>query len=166
MAQTYNLIATLNLGGSAAATFNSIPQTYTDLVLVFNTRVTSAWDVQAFGLNGSTSAYDQVYSEATGFTSGTGTAQISFRVNYIPGTSYSGVWDTSIYYLPRYTQSNTYKTVLTQGSAAANGGFFAQNTVSCYSGTSAAVTSIGVGTANGGTYAANSIARLYGILAA
>lgn len=166
MAQTYTLIATANCGGTAAGTFSSIPTTYTDLVIVCNTRVTSAWDVQAFQLNGAGSGYDQIYSEGIGNTSGTGTAQIAFRVNYIPGTSYSGVWDTSTYWLPRYYQSNTYKTLLTQGAAGANGSFFTQSTVSTYAGAGAFVTSITYGTANGGTYAANSTIKLFGILAA
>jgi hypothetical protein len=165
MTATYNLIATATPGGTAAGTFNSIPQTYTDLVIVCNTRVTSAWDIQAFQLNGAGSAYDQIYSESTGQTSGSGTAQIAFRVNYIPGTSYSNVWDTSIYHLPRYSQGNTYKTLLTQGASAVNASFFTQSTVSTYAGATTAVTSIVYGTANGGTYAANSVIRLYGILA-
>jgi hypothetical protein len=166
MPQTYDLIATATPGGTTAGTFSSIPQTYTDLVIVCNTRVTSAWDIQAFQLNGAGSGYDVIYSESTGMTTGTGTAQISYRVNYIPGTSYSNVWDTSIYHLLNYSQSNTYKTLLTQGGAAANGAFFTQSTVSTYAGPGAFVTSIVYGTANGGTYAANSIIRLYGIKAA
>lgn len=166
MPATWTLIATASPGGTAAGTFSSIPQTYTDLVIVCNTRVTSAWDVQAFQLNGANSSYDQIYSEGGGNTSGVGTLQIAYRVNYIPGTSYSGVWDTSIYHLPRYAQANTFKTLLTQGGAGANGGFFAQSTVSTYAGTPAAVTSIVYGTANGGTYASNSTIKLFGILAA
>lgn len=166
MPQTWNLIATATPGGTASGTFTSIPQTYTDLVIVCNTRVTSAWDIQAFQLNGAGSGYDQIYSESTGQTSGTGTAQISYRVNYIPGTSYANIWDTSIYHLLNYSQGNTYKTLLTQGAAAANGGFFTQSTVSTYAGATTAVSSIVYATANGGTYAANSIIRLYGIKAA
>jgi hypothetical protein len=166
MPQTYNLIATANAGGLTAGTFSSIPQTYTDLVIVCNTRVTSVWDIQAFQINGAGSGYDQIYSESTGMTSGSGTAQISYRVNYSPGTSYANIWDTSIYHLLNYSQGNTYKTLLTQGAAAANGGFFTQSTVSTYAGATTAVTSIVWGTANGSTYAANSVIRLYGILAA
>lgn len=166
MAQTYTLIATANCAGLTAGTFSSISQSYTDLVIVCNTRVTSAWDIQAFQVNGAGSGYDVVYSEGSGNTSGVGTAQISYRVNYIPGTSYSGIWDTSVYHLPRYSQGNTYKTLLTQGSAGANGGFFAQSTVSTYAGATTACTSLTWGTANGGTYAANSTIKLFGILAA
>ena len=166
MLQTYDLLATATPAGLAAGTFSSIPQTYTDLVIVCNTRVTSTWDVQAFQINGAGSGYDQLYSESTGQTAGAGTLQIAFRVNYIPGTSYSGVWDTSIYHLLNYSQGNTYKTLLTQGAAAANGGFFTQSTVSTYAGATTACTSLTYGTANGATYAANSIIRLYGIKAA
>jgi hypothetical protein len=166
MAQTYTLIATANCAGLTAGTFSSISQSYTDLIIVCNTRVTSAWDVQAFQVNGAGSGYDQIYSEGVGNTSGTGTSQIAYRVNYIPGSSYSGVWDTSTYYLPRYSQANTYKTLLTQGAAGANGSFFTQSTVSTYAGATTAITSIVWGTANGGTYAANSTIKLFGILAA
>jgi len=166
MPATYTLIATASVGGLTAGTFSSIPQSYTDLVIVCNTRVTSTSDIQAFQVNGAGSGYDVIYSESTGQTTGTGTAQISYRVNYIPGTSQSGVWDTSIYHLLNYSQGNTYKTLLTQGAAAANGGFFTQSTVSTYAGATTAVTSLVYGTANGSTYAANSIIRLYGILAA
>jgi hypothetical protein len=166
MAQTWTLLATANAAGLAAGTFSSISQAYTDLVIVCNTRVTSAWDVQAFQVNGAGSGYDQIYSEGTGNTSGQGTLQIAYRVNYVPGTSYTNVWDTSVYYLPQYSQANTYKTLLTQGAAAANGGFFAQSTVSTYAGATTAVTSLVWGTANGGTYATYSTIKLYGILAA
>jgi hypothetical protein len=166
MPATWTLLATANAAGLTAGTFTSIPQSYTDLVIVCNTRVTSAWDIQAFQLNGAGSGYDQIYSEGSGNTSGAGTAQIAYRVNYIPGTSYSGVWDTSVYHLNRYSQSNTYKTLLTQGGAAANGSFFAQSTVSTYAGAGSFVTSIVWGTANGGTYASNSTIKLYGIAAA
>ena len=166
MPQTWDLLATATPGGTASIAINSIPQTYTDLVIVTNVRVTSAWDIQTFQLNGAGSSYDQIYSESTGQTTGLGTAQISFRVNYIPGTSYAGVWDSSVYYLPRYSQANTFKTLLTQGAAAANSSFFVQATVSTYKGTATAVTSLTCCTANGGTYAANSTIRVYGILAA
>jgi hypothetical protein len=166
MPQTYNLIATANAGGLTAGTFSSIPQTYTDLVIVCNTRVTSVWDIQAFQVNGAGSSYDQIYSESTGMTTGSGTLQIAYRVNYIPGTSYANVWDTSIYHFLNYSQGNTYKTLLTQGGAAVNASFFAQSTVSTYTGATTAMTSMVWGTANGGTYAANSVIRLYGIKAA
>ena len=166
MPETYNLIATANAGGLTAGTFSAIPQTYTDLVIVCNTRVTSAWDIQAFQINGAGSGYDQIYSESTGMTSGSGTAQISYRVNYIPGTSYANIWDTSIYHLLNYSQGNTYKTLLTQGASATNAAFFTQSTVSTYAGATTACTSIVWGTANGSTYAANSVIKLYGILAA
>ena len=166
MPATWTLLATANPGGTTAGTFTSISQSYTDLVIVCNTRVTSAWDIQAFQINGAGSGYDVIYSEGTGQTTGVGTAQISYRVNYIPGTSYSGAWDTSIYHLNRYSQANTYKTLLTQGAGAVNSGFFTQSTVSTYAGATTACTSLTYGTANGGTYAANSTIKLYGILAA
>lgn len=166
MPQTWTLLATATPAGTAAGTFTSISQAYTDLVIVCNTRVTSGWDIQAFQINGAGSGYDQIYSESTGQTAGTGTAQISYRVNYIPGTSYANSWDTSIYHLPRYSQANTYKTLLTQGASATNASFFTQSTVSTYAGATSAVTSLVYGTANGSTYAANSIIRLYGIQAA
>jgi hypothetical protein len=166
MPQTWTLLATATPGGTAAVNITGISQAYTDLIIVCNTRVTSAWDIQAFQLNGANTSYDQIYSEGTGQTTGLGTAQIAYRVNYIPGTSYAGAWDSSVYYLPSYSQANTYKTLLTQGAAAVNAGFFTQATVSTYAGTPAAVTSIVCGTANGGTYAANSTIRIYGILAA
>lgn len=166
MPATWTLLATANTGGLTAGTFSSISQSYTDLVIVCNTRVTSAWDIQAFQINGAGSGYDVIYSEGVGNTAGIGTSQISYRVNYIPGTSYTNVWDTSVYHLPRYSQGNTYKTLLTQGSGAANASFFTQSTVSTYAGATTAVTSLVWGTANGGTYAANSTIKLYGILAA
>ena len=66
MAKTYEFIATASPAGSAAGSFTSIPQTYTDLVVVVKARVNSAWDIMALRPNGTSSGSSGSYLEGTG----------------------------------------------------------------------------------------------------
>jgi hypothetical protein len=162
---TYDLIASVSPTTTAFA-ITSIPQTYTDLVLVVNARVTSAWDITAMQANGSGSGYSGVYYEGNGNTVGTGTAEISFRMGYIPGTSQSNMWSSDIVNIFNYSNSNVYKTVLSSNRYPANQGslqgFQMQFKAGLWAST-AAITSLTIGTANGGTFASGTVYSLYGI---
>lgn len=166
MALTYELIATAT-PTTAAGTFTSIPQTYTHLLVVCNSRVTSAWDVQAFQFNGSPSGYSGTYiegSEST-LTAGRGSAEISVRAGYIPGTSYSGVWSSDKIYIFNYSDTSNFKTAISSNRMTFNTGFAIQEKVALWQNANA-VTSLVYGTANGGSYAAGTTIKLFGIKAA
>lgn len=165
---TYESIATASPTG-AAGTFTSIPQTFTDLIVVVKARVTSAWDIFAMQLNGTGSGYSGTYIESTGggYTAGRGTAEISFRGGYIPGTSYTNDWSTDVYHIHNYSDSAKFKTCLTNarfqsGVGGTTTSFSIQLKVGLLQNT-AAVTSLVYGTANGGNFASGTTVSLYGI---
>ena len=165
MPATFDFIATAT-PTSAAFSFTSIPQNYTDLVLMVNARVTSAWDIVAMQPLGSPSGYSGTYIEGSGNTGGFGTSEISFRMGYIPGTSQSNVWSADQVNIFNYASTTRFKTVYStsrypnvQGSQQ---GFSTQWKVGLWQNTSA-ITSLTIGTANGGSFASGTNITLYGI---
>jgi hypothetical protein len=169
MAKTYEPIATTTLASTAGIiTFASIPQTYTDLVLIQSARVSSAYDITAIRVNSVTANYSGTYLEANGSsaTSGRGTAEVALRAGYVPGTSYTGEWSAEIYNFMNYANTTTNKTVLSRtnftGSAV---GFNVQAKVSLIP-TTSAITQITTQPVNGALWAVGSTFSLYGIASA
>lgn len=165
MPATFDYIATANPTG-AAFQFTSIPQTYTDLVLMVNARVGSAWDILAMQPLGSGSGYSGTYIEGNGNTGGFGTSEISFRMGYIPGSSQSNMWSADQIHINNYASTTRFKTVYsasrypnTQGNQQA---FSTQWKIGLWQNTSA-ITSLTIGTANGGSFASGTNITLYGI---
>jgi hypothetical protein len=125
MPSTYEPIATQTLGSSAGSvTFASIPSTYTDLVLVTNAKVVSGSPESRISLNSDTG---NNYSYT--ILSGSGTAGLSTRVtssNHID-ISYYGVVNSTlgnsvqITNFLNYSNTTTYKTVLTRSNNAGIG---------------------------------------------
>jgi hypothetical protein len=170
MPATYEPIATTTLGSTAGIiTFASIPQTYTDLILVQNARVSSAYDITAIRINSVTTNYSGTYLESNGAgstTAGRGTAEIALRAGYVPGTSYTNEWSTEIYNFLNYTNSSQNKTVLSRTSFVNSAvGFNIQAKVSLVP-TTAAITQITTQPVNGALWAIGSTFTLYGIKAA
>lgn len=162
---TYDLIATV-YPTTTAFSITAIPQTYTDLVLLVNARVTSAWDITAMQPNGIGSGYSSVYYEGSGNTIGTGTAEISFRMGYIPGTNQPNHYSADMVNIFNYANANVYKTVFSSNRYPPNQGTLQGFMVQFKAGLLAntvAITSLTIGTANGGTYASGSVYSLYGI---
>lgn len=168
MPATYEPISTQTLGTAVADVyFTSIPQTYTDLVLVVTG--TSAADADAgFRLN-SDSASNYSWTELYG----TGSSAVSARTtsnSFGRFNTYGGLSTTGRYVLianfMNYTNATTFKTILSRSG----------NTANTYPGTSAyvnlwrktpeAITSINVLTTNGVNFAVGSTFTLYGIKAA
>lgn len=157
---TYTPIATYTLGSNTTVTFSSIPQTYTDLLLVTEATGTTngAMDVRFNGDTGSN------YSR-TGFY-GDGTSGSSYRNNNLPyGLISAGVSSSaiSLTHILSYTNSSTYKTFLTRGNEATTHSGLAmylwRNT--------SAITSISLtGDPIGSNIGAGSTLTLYGIAAA
>jgi hypothetical protein len=124
MPTTYKLIQTTTVGSGGAATvsFSSIPQTYTDLVIVGSVRSTSTtsntgeYDVMAYRFNATTSGYTARVIEASG-TSAVSSAQTTAtgsgggtygRIsdgginNSLSGTS---IFSSFNWYIPNYAGS-------------------------------------------------------------
>lgn len=111
MANTYTLIqsVTVGSGGAASIEFTSIPQTYTDLVLVCslqNNAAVGAADRSYFVYaNNSTTSY--TYRRLTGYNgSASSDSGSSAIVGAVGGTTNSSVFNNAQIYIPNYTSSN------------------------------------------------------------
>lgn len=168
MPQTYEPIATQTLTTSASSiTFSSIPQNYTDLVIVTNAiaNVTGA-DIFVTTYNGDTGSnysYTSVY--------GTGSSVGSYRsssVGIVLGwmsVFNSSEWAPSIFHLMNYSNTTTNKTMLVRSGTVTTTGGYVDLSVSLWRST-AAITSINMRTVNGYGIKAGSSFTLYGIKAA
>ena len=169
MPKTYEPIATTTLGSAAASyTFSSIPGTYTDLVVVANAGVTSGTAQTLLTFNGSSAAYySNIILWGSGSTAGSvGQANQAFIYGNYYSDVNTSISNTTIFNVQNYSNSTTYKTVLTRGNNAALGvsaivGLWRGSTGS----STAAITSVTL-TASASTYIAGSTFTLYGIKAA
>ena len=167
MDKTYEPIAAQTLGSAAASvTFSSIPQTYTDLVLVGNVQLTSAGQSLLYQFNSDTAT-----NYSLTILKGNGTSATSDRrsnVNYQlaagwdAGLPTSASFGTGIINIQNYSNATTFKTSLARGSNAAGGDVTA--TVNLWRNT-AAITSVTAYTGSG-NFATGSTFVLYGIKAA
>lgn len=160
---TYVALSTQTLGSAVSSiTFSSIPQGYTDLLLVFN-GTTSASANPTYWLNGDSGTN---YSGTT--VSGNGSTVSTTRNSNAGygglGTYFGGVGAGNQCVMTisvlNYSNSTTFKTVLTRLGVAAQ---YTEATVSLWRST-AAVNSFTLNTFNnGGTYSAGSTFTVYGI---
>ena len=158
---TYVALDTQTLTSTAATvTFSSIPQGYTDLVLIASPLVTSSAYDLVVRFNGDTASN---YSNT--ILSGTGSSAISARLSNqtIMYLDYYGVINTTqtnrIINIMNYSNSTTYKTVLSRANNAGSG---TDAIVGLWRNT-AAITSLVLIAQTGGTFAAGSTFSLYGI---
>lgn len=170
MAETYEPIATQTLSSDTGiVTFSSIPQTYTDLIFVVSAKASSSsYDISALRVNSVTSGYSKTYIEGSGSsaTAGRGSAEISLRAGYLPGTSYTSEFSLDIYNFMDYTNTTKYKTVLCRCNAYnTSTNFNTQAQVSMIP-TTSAITQITLQTANGANLKTGSTFTLYGVKSA
>ena len=161
MAVTYDSIASTVLGSNqTSVTFSSLGS-YTDLVLVTNVGNTNGANTDIrLQFNGSTTGYSStiVRGNGTSATSGRETSKVSMFV----GWSDNSINSNTIIQLQNYSNSSTYKTVISRTNnvatsyVGANVGLW-QNT--------AAITSITI-LCDIGSFLANSTFTLHGIKAA
>jgi hypothetical protein len=167
MTATYEPISTQTLASIVSDVyFTSIPQTYTDLVLVISANTASNTQT-GYRLN---SDSGNNYSDTR--LSGTGSSALSTRVNSdtFARLDWYGGADSSgrtvlIAHFFNYTNATTRKTVLSRGDNA--GGLIAGSTAvaSLWRATPAAITSINILTSSGATFSVGSTFTLYGIKA-
>ena len=169
--RTYTPIATQTITGTVSTvTFSNIPQTYTDLVLVSSARSAAGDRVSAFyfDLNGLTSnIYSRTYllGDGSSASSGRATSQGLGQLGTNTGTvSDGGVFAITTSHIMNYTNTNTYKTVISRNNIQQP---TAGASVSAYINlvqTTAAVTSLTLYTVS--SFVAGSTFTLYGIAAA
>ena len=157
----YEVISTQTLGSATASvTFSSIPQTYTDLVLIVSTQTSSNVDV--FMRFNSDTANN--YSSTT--LVGNGTSAFSTRLTsrsdiiIMSGDPSAGI-STYISHIFNYTNATTFKTSLIRSNLADR----VAAIVGLWQATPAAITTINI-RVDTGTLATGSTFALYGIKAA
>jgi hypothetical protein len=168
MPSTYTPIGFANISTTTSAvTFSSIPQTYTDLVIVVSTYSANGGSFSNIQTkyNGDTTnsnyAYGLMYSQGSGSSSGGGNAG---WWGYISGNA--GAYSTMQAHIMSYSSTNRFKTtIITESNGVVNNPLYAfELSVMTWKNTSA-VTSLIVDGSNGG-FAVGSKLTLYGIKAA
>jgi hypothetical protein len=161
MSRTYKPIETQTLGTAVASvTFSSIPDTYTDLVLVFNGTAASAQFME-LRFNGDTATN---YSQTR--LSGNGSAALSDR-NSSQDVMFVGnlhtAQTTNILQIMNYANATTFKTVLCRSNQA---GAQVSARVGLWRKTPEAISTILVRPSGGANFSIGCQFTLYGIEAA
>ena len=157
---TYTPIATQTLGSSTGSvSFTSIPQTYTDLVLVAATPTTGSGADYYLRFN-SDSGSNYSDTRIIGDGSSAASYRSSNQTQAIVGTIYPQQGNI-INHIMNYSNATTYKTVLSRGNYA---GYLTQANATLWRST-AAITSVYV-FAQSGNFATGSTFTLYGISSA
>lgn len=162
----YEVISTTTVGTAAqTVTLSSIPQTYTDLIVVINAQASVQSDLY-LTFNGDTSA---VYSNTTLFGDGTsaGSTRNSRGNAFMTLTYYGAVTTTAgnsvhTVNIMNYANTTTHKTVLTRANAASSG---VDASVGLW-GSTAAITSMTFDLPSTRTFSTGSTFTLYGVKAA
>jgi hypothetical protein len=167
------LIETKTLGTAAASiTFTSIPQTFTDLVLVFSTRNTATTVSGRFYINGDTTMTNYESRILYGAGSGAGASlsgATSGEHNGLPGwmseqdTLTANTFGSTSMYFPNY-QAATFKSISVDSVNETNATQAFQGLTSSLWKNTSAITSIEILAALTGNFVIGSQASLYGIL--
>jgi hypothetical protein len=165
MPSTYTLISSNVLTSSAASvTFSAIPSTYTDLVLRFSVRASSAPEAIRLVLNSwGNGSQTTLYGNGASATSDRDTATSGTNLyNINNSSSTSNTFTSGEVYIPSYTVSQNKP--LSAFHAQENNGTTAwiQATAGLKSST-ASITSISFETVYGGNFVSGSSFYLYGI---
>jgi hypothetical protein len=172
MANTYTKIESITASGSVAQiAFNSIPQTFTDLVLRVSGRSAAASTsaiITAF--NGNTSTINSNTRLIGGGSGGANSDRFSAQSygsvfnNAMNFTSYTAsIHGNSEMYIPNYANASLFKTYLIDGVSENSGATANQNTLAGLWRSNSAITSINVLDANGTNLTSSSTFTLYGI---
>lgn len=160
---TYVAIATATASGSVATIdFTSIPQTYTDLVLVYNGTVSANW-IWVRPNSDSNANYSWTRLLGTGSSPSTGKVT---RGSGAPndrrlelGAAYTGEIATNIFTFSNYSNTTTAKTVLSRFNSSSG---YVGAAVGLWNST-AAISTITVGNDNAANFSAGATFNLYGI---
>lgn len=161
---------TVGAGGAASVTFNNIPQTFTDLKVVFSARsnYASVWDHVFYRFNSdSANNYTSRWIQGSGSaaSSSNQTSTNSLQPRYaIPGANATAsTFGNGEIYIPNYLSNNNKSQIIdtvTENNATEA---YASMTAGLWSNT-AAITSFSIGPYFGTAFAQYSTFSLYGIL--
>jgi hypothetical protein len=156
---TYDLIASTTLAAaSSEVVFGSLPQTYRDLVLILNTKLTTSSGTIRIRLNGDSGTnYSDVVMNGNGST--TASNSRTGQTGAFAGSV--GTADTNtVIQIMDYSATDKHKTLLTRENEPAN---LVAARAARYASTSA-VTSVLVGNDAGQTFASGCTFNLYGVI--
>lgn len=159
---TYTPIATQTLGSAASSViFSSIPQGYTDLVLISSAKYTTTNGTLVLTFNSDTgSSYSTTYVYGQGSLAESGRqSNISNLLVGRANTTVFGVGRTNI---QNYSNTTTYKTVLDRADLGSGTNPLAIASVGLWRNTSA-ITSLTITALNSDTFASGSTFTIYGI---
>jgi len=161
---TYNPLQSIYLTSAVSSvTFSGIPQTYTDLVLVY-TGTVSAQQQVTVTFNGSSSAY---YSQTrlAGDASTTSSDRGSNQSNIYISSGNVAELSSCRVNINNYSSTTTYKTLLARWGNTSNGSVAAINALwrGSTGSSTEAITSLTVSTASAATFNIGSSFDLYGI---
>jgi hypothetical protein len=170
MANTFTKIATINPSGSTyTVTFSSIPQTYTDLVIMGSAR--SANTTQSFytgmlfnGIN-TGNLYSITYLESTGTGYNAGrfsSANNGWSGNSSGGGSTANMYSNSYCYIPNYTGAY-FKTAITETITETNAAANLSHISATLFKSTSAITSITLFENGGYNYTTPTSFTLYGV---
>jgi hypothetical protein len=168
MPSTYTPITTATASGSSGTiTFSSIPQTYTDLVLVIQCGYTSGSNYAIVRANGDSEAnsnYGNTYVLGDGSTASSG-GNGGLSGFY---SSFGTVGNTTLNFMStmqifNYSNTTTFKTSLTRANLASSG---TETIVACRRTNTNAITSLEIKATSSSIFATGSTFSLYGIKAA
>jgi hypothetical protein len=157
-------------GSTSQLFFDNIPQTFQDLVLIGSTRTAAAVTVASVYILINN---NQATNRSVTVLSGNGSAASSSRFSgstfmfsaTLPGaSSTAGIFNAFNAHILNYTNTTTFKTVLTRNASDLNGSGVTELTANLLQST-AAVTSVNVINDGFNNFAAGSTVTLYGIRA-
>jgi hypothetical protein len=169
MAATYTPIASITVGtASATVTFSSIPQTYTDLVVVASVGNTVTSTNMLLRFNSDTASnYSQTTLAGNGSTAASNRYSSAANISPIEREEMSDIANTysvSIININNYSNTTTYKSTLSRSSTPNSSSPGTDVQAGLWRST-AAITSITL-PVNDGSFTVGSTFNLYGILGA
>jgi len=166
MPVTYEPIATQTVSSATGTvTFSSVPQTYTDLILVSSRQQASAARLFLRFNSDTTTLYSDTWlsGEGANTNSGRDTGQSQISIGGIWNGTTTTTWATNVTHIMNYTNTTTFTSTLTRDSNDKGSTGTVEAMVGLYRSTSAITT---VNVVGGSNFAVGSTFTLYGIKAA
>lgn len=163
---TYTLIGSTTLSSATGTvTFSSVPQTYTDLILVSYRQQASAARLFLRFNNDGTTLYSDTWLSGEGATpySGRNTTTSAISAGGIWNGTTTSTWATNITHVMDYSNTTTFKSTITRDSNDKGSTGTVEAMAGLYRSTSAITT---VNVVGGSNFSIGSTFRLYGIEAA
>ena len=166
MPNTYTLIgsSTVGSGGTATVSFSSIPQTYTDLKLVYSARntVSGTQEFIKITFNSNTSSYNLRSLQGNGVAPATNSWSFQWIGYAVGSTATASTFSSGEVYIPNYTSSNQ-KSFASDNTAENNYNEYQSLLAANLWADTAAITSIDLTMQGGYNFVQYSTFRLYGI---